>query len=234
MVRDWLRPFRGSTASSRVSPVEQQMIAQLAHLWDATPNTIATLRQWCGPITGVQADDYLDSSPESELFTRLKRDVSFLRRQGGEALFVQESPLLGGFGFTRQHGLYNEDTIRYFKALTALHDGAVLDQFRGRTERRIVWEIGGAGAASFQFKTVCRNVTYVITGIPETLLGPPVLMTAPDARFRLHREARQQLLTEWHETDFILVPESELPSLKPPRRSGRRSHGPAADERATR
>jgi hypothetical protein len=221
MVRDWLRPFRGSNASSGVSPVEQQMIAQLAHLWEATPNTIATLRQWCGPITGVQADDYLDSSPESELFTRLKRDVSFLRRQGGEALFVRESPLLGGFGFTRQHGLYNEDTIRYFKALTALHDGAVLDEFRGRTERRIVWEIGGGwGGFAFQFKTICRNVTYVITGIPQTLLVSAVyLMTAfPDARFRLHRGGTDSnSWTDWHETDFILVPESELPSLKPPR-----------------
>src|SRR5439155_23712606 len=111
------------------------------------------------------------------------------RRQGGEELFLQESPLLGGFGFKRQHGLYNEDTIRYFKALTALHDGAVLDEFRGNTERRVAWEIGGGwGGFAFQFKTLCRNVTYLITGVPETLLVSAVyLMTAfPNARFQFY------------------------------------------------
>jgi len=219
-VRDWLRSFPSSTGVD-LSHTEQHTIAQLAHLWDASPETIATLRQWCEPITGVRAADYIETSPDSELFTRLKRDVSFLRRQGGEELFVQESPLLGGFGFKRQHGLYNEDTIRYFKALTALQEGAVLDQFRSDTERRLVWDLGGGwGGFAFQFKTLRRNVTYLMTGTPETLLVSAVyLMTAfPDARFRLYRGCTDRdAWSDWQQIDFILAPESELRSLKPPR-----------------
>jgi hypothetical protein len=217
-VRDWLRSVPSSSGVG-LSHAEQQMVAQLAHLWNATPEAIATLRQWCEPMTGVGAADYVETSPDSDLFTRLKRDVSFLRRQGGEQLFVQESPLLGGFGFSRQHGLYNEDTIRYFKALTALHDAGVLDEFRRHGERRLVWEIGGGwGGFAFQFKTLRRNVTYLITGIPETLLVSAVyLMTAfPDARFRLHRGTDRDPWSDWQQIDFILMPESELPSLNRP------------------
>ena len=219
-VRDWLRSFPPSTRLA-LSAVEQQMVAQLAHLWDATPETIAALRSWCEPITAVRPADYVDTPLDSELFTRLKREVSFLRRQGGEDLFVQESPLLGGFGFKRQHGLYNDDTIRYFKALTALREGAVLDEFRRDGPRRVVWEIGGGwGGFAFQFKTLRPNVTYVITGIPETLLVSAVyLMTAfPEARFRLHRGcADRDPWSDGQALDFVLAPESELQSLNPPR-----------------
>ena len=219
-VRDWLRSFPPSTCLA-LSAAEQQMVAQLAHLWDATPETIAALRLWCEPITGVRPVDYVETRLDSELFTRLKREVSFLRRQGGEELFVQESPLLGGFGFKRQHGLYNEDTIRYFKALTALHEGAVLGEFRRDGQRRFVWEIGGGwGGFGYQFKTLRPNVTYLITGVAETLLVSAVyLMTAfPDARFRLYRGcADRDLWSDRDQFDFILAPESELQSLAPPR-----------------
>jgi len=219
-VREWLRSVPASTGLE-LSRTEQQMVAQLAPLWQATPETIGVVRELCGAITGVHPADYLDTSSESALFTRLKRDVSFLRRQGNDALFVQESPLLGGFGFRRQHGLYNEDTIRYFKTLTALQDGAILDEFLGNTQRRLVWEFGGGwGGFAFQFKTLCPNVTYVISGIPETLLVASVYLitTFPDARFRFYGERKEgDVWSDWQQTDFVFVPESEVASLRPPR-----------------
>jgi hypothetical protein len=219
-VREWLSAFP-TPNGVELSRVEQQMVAELAPLWTATPGMIAAVRQSCGPISGVHPTDYLDTAPDSELFVRLKRDVSFLRRQGNDALFVQESPLLGGFGFKRQHGLYNEDTIRYFKALTALQDGAILDEFRANAERRLVWDIGGGwGGFAFQFKTICHNVTYVITGLPEALLVASVyLMTAfPEARFRFCRgRGDNDLWSDWQHVDFVFVPESELASFQPPR-----------------
>jgi len=216
-VRDWLRPFSGSHGVG-LTAGEQEMVARLGHLWDATPDMIAALRQSCEPITGVGPADYAESS--SELGIRLKNDISFLRRLGSDDLFVPESPLLGGFGFKRQHGLYNVDTVRCFKALMALNDAAILDEFRGHTQRRLAWEIGGGwGGFAYQFKTTCPNVTYLITGLPETLLVAAVyLMTAfPDARFRLHGVTREDLWLNWEEVDFILAPETALPDLKPPR-----------------
>lgn len=216
-VRRWLRAAAGPNGGG-LTDIEQQMVARLGHLWDATPETIATLRRWTEPITGICPREYDDDS--AELFTRLKRDISFLRRQGGGDLFVEESPLLGGFGFRRQHGLYNEDTIRFFKALTALNDAAILDGFRDTTERRVVWEIGGGwGGFAFQFKTIFRNVTYLITGLPETLLVSAVyLMTAfPHARFHFYGEPGDDVGTDGKQADFILAPEAAVPHLTPPR-----------------
>jgi hypothetical protein len=216
-VRDWLRPISASNGMG-LTAVEQQMVARLGHLWDATPETIAALRQWCEPITGDRPADYAEGSSES--FIRLKRDVPFLRRQDANDLFVQESPLLADWVQARARPLQRRhDSV--FKALTALNDAAVLDEFRGNTPRRLVWEIGGGwGGFAFQFKTICRNVTYLITGLPETLLVSAVyLMTAfPDARFRFHSASTESdVWSDWESVDFILAPESAVPDLKPPR-----------------
>jgi hypothetical protein len=84
-----------------------------------------------------------------------------------------------------------------------------------------VWDIGGGwGGFAFQFKTICRNVTYLITGLPETLLVAAVyLMTSfPDARFRFHATSTENdVWSDWESVDFILAPESAVPDLKPPR-----------------
>ena len=219
-VRDWLRALSTSngTPSIELSAVERQMVARLAHLWDAMPETISAIRQWCDPISGIRPADYC---ADSELLLRLKRDVAFLRRHGGEGLFVKESSVLGGFGFRQRHGLYNEDTLRFYKALTALNDAAVLPEFRGNSQRRIAWEIGGGwGGFAYQFKTVCPNVTYLITGLPETLLVSAVyLMTAfPEAQFRFYQgQTGADLWKDWQSVEFILAPESAVPQLTPPR-----------------
>ena len=39
------------------SPAEVRLLAQLAPLWDAGPETVGSLRRACGPISGVRAED---------------------------------------------------------------------------------------------------------------------------------------------------------------------------------
>ena len=77
---------------------------------------------------------------------------------------------------------------------------------------------GGWGGFAFQFKTLCPNVTYVITGLPECLLVSAVyLMTAfPDARCRLHRTG-SDIAGDWEQADFIFAPEDALDELNLPR-----------------
>lgn len=217
-VRDWAR--RASTSGRGGSPltaVEQEMAVALAPLWDATPEVVTTLRRWSEPITAVRAADY--DSPPIELVRRLKNAVATLRRHAGADLFVQESPLLGGFGIEWHRQSYNEDTVRYFKALVALQDGGVLGACRGGP-RHLVWEIGGGwGGFAFQFKTVCPNVTYLITGIPELLLVSAVyLMTAfPAARCRFHGESSDtELWSDWQEIDFVFAPAGAVADLHSP------------------
>jgi hypothetical protein len=197
---------------------ERNTIDQLAPLWYASRETVARLRRSCEPLSAVRASDYESSS--SDLATRLKRELSMLRRQGAQDLFVQESRALGGFGFEKHGELYNEDTLTFFKALVALHDGAVLQTYRASRERRLVWEIGGSwGGFAFQFKTLFPNVTYLITGLPDAFLVSAVYVKAvlPDARCRFLTDARADVFEKWEEVDFIFAPESAVPSLRPPR-----------------
>lgn len=219
-VREWARGLRAAARGvvAPLSPAEEQMIAALAPLWDAVPDVITNLRRWSEAMTGVRPADYDD--PPRELALRLKYAVGTVRRHAGEDLFVEESPLLGGFGIEWHHRRYNEDTVRFFKALVGLQDGGVLAECRGAGARRLVWEIGGGwGGFAFQFKTVCPNVTYLITGIPEQLLVSAVyLMTAfPAARCRFYdRASANQLWDEWDQVDFVFAPDGAVPELETP------------------
>ena len=217
-VRDRLAPLRDADAATRTA-AERATATALAPLWAASPETIAQLRRWCEPAGGARAADYDPPSPE--LTVRLKRDHRLLRRQAGTELFVAEPQVLGAFGIWRDGDFYNEDTIRSFSALVALDDGAVLDTCRRAPGRRLVWEFGGGwGGFAYQFKTICPNVTYLITGRPETwLLSAVYLMTLfPNARFRFHGDTPADTLWHgWETLDFVFVPEGALPGVPPPR-----------------
>jgi hypothetical protein len=196
------------------------MRASLAHLWQATPETVGTLRRHCAPITGVAPETY-DPVAE-ELRIRLGHEHYVLRRQIAPDLIVDEPSLLGGFGCAKRGVRYNEDTIRYMKAVAALQDAAVLGGFRCGGERRLVWEIGGGwGGFAYQFRTLCPNVTYVITGMPDLFLVSAVyLMTVfPGAtvRFFSPDEPPDTLWRDWETVDFIFIPEAALAALRPPR-----------------
>ncbi|MBI3049017.1 MAG: putative sugar O-methyltransferase [Acidobacteria bacterium] len=219
-VRDWAR--RMSETSGEIASLtepERRTIAALSHLWDAAPETIATLRHWCEPISGVRAVDYDD--PAGDLIARLRRDLAVLRKQLGQDLLVPEPQALGGFGYLRAGERYNADTLKHFHLLAALQDAAVLPEFRRTTGRRIVWEIGGGwGGFAYQFKTLCPDVTYLITGVPDLfLLSAVYLMTVyPGVRWRLFDpEAPDEVWREWERVDFVFAPESALPVLRPPR-----------------
>jgi hypothetical protein len=221
MVREAARCMRGheNRAAVGYTDDERRTIDGLAPLWNATPDTIAHLRRWCEPLSAVRASDY-ETEP-SDLATRLKRELSMLRRQGAQDLFVQESRALDGFGFEKHGELYNEDTLMFFKAIVALHDGAVAQAYRAPAERSLVWEIGGGwGGFAFQFKTLFPNVTYLITALPDACLVSAVYLKAvfPEARCRFFGDsAPADLFREWEEIDFIFAPESALHVLQPPR-----------------
>ena len=221
MVREAARRMRGCEDRGAVGYTddERRTIDGLAPLWNATPDTIAHLRRWCEPLSAVRASDYETES--SDLATRLKRELSMLRRQGAQDLFVQESRALDGFGFEKHGELYNEDTLMFFKAIVALHDGAVAQAYRAPAERRLVWEIGGGwGGFAFQFKTLFPNVTYLVTGLPDAFLVSAVYLKAvfPNARCRVFTDAASAgLFQQWQEIDFIFAPESAVRVLQPPR-----------------
>jgi hypothetical protein len=109
--------------------------------------------------------------------------------------------------------------LRFFRALSVLQDAAVLRDFRNGT-RRIVWEIGGGwGGFAYQFKTVCPNVTYLITGSPNLLLlsGVYLQTVLPSARLRFYEPAHADAFwSDWHTVDFAFAPESVVAAMRPP------------------
>ncbi len=220
VVREHVRRQRETTGETpSLTEVERRTCSALEPLLDATPATIGALRRWCEPLGGVRAADY--EPPEEALRRRLGRAVHLLQRQGGSDLFVSEPTTLGGFGCTKGADRYNEDTVRYFTALVALRDAAILDDLRHSRRRRLVWEIGGGwGGFAYQFKTLCPNVTYVITGQWEVMLVSAVyLMTLfPQARVRFWQDPSngQDLWQAWEDVDFVFAPERAVPTLQPP------------------
>ena len=191
--------------------------ASLAHLWHADRDTIAHLRRSCDPMSGVRAAEY--DAPSEELTRRLQRVVMGLRSHRGTELLVPEPPALGGFGVLKNGHRINEETLRWFAAAIALEDGGVLPQFRAAARRQLVWEIGGGwGGFAYAFKTLCPNVTYLITGIPETLLVAAVYLQTlfPRARCRFFGPAAADLWQGWEDVDFVFAPHSAWPALRPP------------------
>lgn len=218
-VRDWARRMRDANGAATPTELEQETLAALAPLWEATPETVAHLRRCAEAVSGVRASDY--DSRSTDLAPRLKRELGFLRKQVGPELFVHEPSALGGFGFHENGSLYNEDTVKFFNVLVALQDAAVLPEYRTTIGRRLVWEIGGGwGGFAYQFKRVCPNVTYLITGTPDLfLLSAVYLMSVfPDARCRFYGASpAEDLWRDWEEADFVFAPEGALGSLQPPR-----------------
>jgi hypothetical protein len=221
-VRQWARAVADSNGGAPVlSAVEQRILSGIAHIRDASPGTIATLRQWCEPISGVRAADY--DAPADDLAARLKREIGYLRRMVGGELFVAEPLMLGAFGLSRRREKtrrYNEETLRFFKAVIGLHDGGVLGEYRPAPRRRLVWEIGGGwGGFAFHFKTVCPDVTYLITGAPDLfMLSAVYLMAAfPGARCRFwDPSCPDAFWRDWERVDFMFAPECAVPALRPP------------------
>jgi hypothetical protein len=203
----------------RPSAYWTEELSNFEYMLDASPLVVDKLRHHTYHLTGLRVYDYRThrTRPRQRLVEKLRA----LQALAPPGLLVPEWRSLGGFGFDVDGELYNIDTLKFFEVLLALERGAVLPEFRGNAERRLVWEIGaGWGGFPYQFKTLCPNVTYVITDFPELFLfSATYLMTAfPEARVAFWGEAPTASLFEsWQEIDFLFMPHTALAELAPPR-----------------
>jgi hypothetical protein len=144
--------------------------------------------------------------------------------RGDPTLWLEEPAALGGFGFhSRMNGhskRFNEDTLRFYRVLSLLQDAALLRDFQRPAARPVVWEIGGGwGGFAYQFKTVCPDVTYLITGSTNLLLLSAVYLKTlfPAASFRFYEPERSDAFwCEWNTVDFAFAPESVVAAMRPP------------------
>lgn len=197
----------------------REELANFDYMLDASPLIISKLRHHTYHITGLRVYDYRTNKDEAR--KRFVQKLHALQQLGGEALLVPEAPELGGFGYTISGALYNIDTIKYYEVLIAMQKGAILEELRSSSQRRVVWEIGaGWGGFAYQFKRICPNVTYIISDFPELFLFSAVyLMTLfPDARVLFYGDDFTGALPpEAADADFIFIPNTFLDSVTPRR-----------------
>jgi hypothetical protein len=206
------------------SPYWQARLTAASQLLDATPEVVAELRRHCHRVGPAHPADYEPDSTVARGGLDRRQFIKKLRalvEVGGTELVVPESPALGGFGFEVDGALYNLDTLKGIEALIALERGAILGDFRCGGERRVVWEIGaGWGGLAYQFKTLFPNVTYIISDFPEVLLLSAVYLKAvfPRAHIRFYGDVPDRdLLRDWQEADFVLVPNARIDVIQPER-----------------
>jgi hypothetical protein len=206
-------------ANGHLTPAEQRLLAALEPFSDAGPETVAALRRQATAISGVSATDYADSVNRSMRF-RFERDLRRLIARGDSALWVDEPAVLGGFGFASDGRRFNEDTLRSFRVISLLQDAELVSEFRDPASRSTVWEIGGGwGGFAYHFKTICPDVTYLITGRPELfLLSAVYLMTLlPAARVRFYDPNDPAAFwRDWSDVDFAFAPECVVARMHPP------------------
>jgi putative sugar O-methyltransferase len=198
----------------------EEELANFEYMLDASPLIVDTLRAHSYHITGLHVHGYRSGRDR-----KAQRYAEKLHALQGQArnpeLFVPESELLGGFGFTIDGHLVNLDTLKFFEVLIALDKGAVLEEFRDGSERKLVWEVGaGWGGFPYQFKRLCPNTTYLISDFPELFLfSATYLMTLfPQAKVRFWgEEPAAQIFANWRDYDFIFTPNTALADLTPDR-----------------
>lgn len=192
-------------------------LAKFEYMLDASPLIIEKLRHHTHNLTGLHANHYRQSLGKQR--RRFSEKLDALRALDSADLWVPEAQLLGGFGFDIEGELVNIDTLKFYEVLIAMHAGAILDEMRQATERKLVWEIGaGWGGFPYQFKTLCPNVTYVITDFPELFLfSATYLMAAfPDAKVRFYGEVPpQDTFAGWQDFDFIFLPDTFHAAARP-------------------
>jgi hypothetical protein len=214
-----MRALEAALPHYRPSAYWEEELDNFDYMLDASPLVVDKLRQHTMHITGIRAYEYRSNRDRfRRQFTEKFREMQRIAPKG---LLVPESPQLGGYGFDIEGSRYNIDTLKFWEVLIALERGAVLDEFRDARERRLVWEIGaGWGGFPYQFKTLCPNVTYVITDFPELFLysATYLLTLFPEAKAAFWGEApTADVLARWAEYDFIFMPNTALTELTPPR-----------------
>ena len=209
-VRAQLSRWRDTAPSSETTtPSEQQILSALRPLWTAQPETIDVLRRHGSAITNVAWTDY--EAPPLRFRARLEKDLGRLLTPDRHDIWVDEPAALGGFGLNGRVGRYNEDTLRFFRLVSFLKEAGVLSPFRRAVPRRTVWEIGGGwGGFAYHFKTICPDVSYLITGPADMLLLSSAYLTTlfPSANVRFYDpEKPSAFWQDWHAVDFAFAPE---------------------------
>lgn len=205
--------------SGSVSDYWTEELAGFNYILDASPLVVDRLREHSHHITGIRSYEY-----RQHHFIRkdaFAKKLAALKALDHSNLFVQESPILAGFGHDLDGESVNLDTLKFYEYLIGLDSQGFLDRFKSPpADRGIVAEIGpGWGGFSYQFKTLYPDTTYVLIDLPLTLLlSITYLKTAfPDTSTFVYGDYPIDDLPDQLESyDFVFIPHYALDQLELP------------------
>lgn len=198
---------------SEPSKYWQEELSGFEYMLDASALLIKKLRHHCYHLTGVRDWEYRMHHAYHTL--RFENLLKRLQKEDKNGVLVPESPKLGGFGYTIDGSLYNNDTLRFYDAMLSLNRAGGLEQFRNSKKRGVVAEVGaGWGGFAYQFKTLFQNTSYVIVDFPSTILfsGTYLKTVFPNAR-TLFITSVSECGVPIEQYDFVFVPHYLWPSL---------------------
>jgi hypothetical protein len=187
----------------------QEELAGFDYMLDAPPLIIRKLREHCYHITGIKSYDY--RRHHAHAAAAFAEKLNALKALDGGALFVPESPMLGGFGHDIEARLVNIDTLKFYESLIAMDRAGLLATARSNPEKKQVWLEIGAGWGGFAYcvKTLFPQVTYVVVDLPQTLLfSATYLMSVfPNARSAIYPETSLEgCAAKVRDYDFVFLP----------------------------
>jgi hypothetical protein len=211
VVRDQIR--RMGHGSLTADDIDE---AAAAGLFDAPRSVVTALRRHYRTPGEADPARYQPAGPA--LRDAVQGRLRWLRALAGASLVIPDQPVLGGFGIELDGALYNADSLAASESLIALHFAEILSHLWRAGRRAVVWDVSpGSGVFAYQVKSVCPEITCVLSGSPESLLRSAVylLTVFPGARALFLAERGDSVaLPDWEQADFVFLPEGAFPRFE--------------------
>lgn len=184
----------------------KEELAGFEYMFDASPLIINKLRHHTYHLTGLH--DYNYRKHHNHSLVKFQKKFNYLKQKDKSNLFIGESQKLGGFGFRIDGYLINLDTLKFYEALIIMDHSGLLDTFRNGQSKTIL-EIGaGWGGFAYQFKSLFKDVNYIIVDLPGSLLfsATYLLTLFPSANYKFITNHNDLIKLSTNTYDFIFIP----------------------------
>ena len=196
-----------------VSKYWKEEIKGFLYLFENYPLVYNNLRDHCYHITGIKSYEYRNH--HSHLKNGFEKKYQKLKNIDNQNLFVEESKIMGGFGFKINNKLMNIDTLKFYEFMIGLSFSDFLKDFKDNQKKPIV-EIGsGWGGFAYHFKTLFPNSTYILVDLPFTFLFSLNYLTAlfPNKKFLIWDPNISQEKINFNDYDFVFCPSHKISYL---------------------
>jgi len=173
----------------------------------------AKLRIHTYHLTGDNYQTYYFGDPERFMAASRLRQLT----KNLPSAYVLNEPE-GGIGFRLEDGRFlSWDTVRYQRVISTLYRYGILPEVC-RKDKSYVLEIGaGYGGLAYHFWNICRNATYFILDLPETLLFSAAFLSLHNQKFYLYDKNDFQDIIDSgaiYSYPFVLLPNYRINSVK--------------------